>query len=121
MVAEAAWPLSRTSVLARIASWDTQAFWSARSPPAVVDVGDEVAAQFIHQVQEGMAVEVDPDEGAGGAALAVPGCPGIDPLQGVDGSFLAGHAVGHGLNFGKRELSDLTTDIRTGQALAPGE
>ena len=38
-------------------------------PTDVVDVGDELAAEFIDQVQEGMAVEVDPDEGAGDAAF----------------------------------------------------
>ena len=33
--------------------------------PDLVDVGDEVAASLVKQAQPGVAVEVDPDEGAG--------------------------------------------------------
>ena len=35
----------------------------------VVDVGDELAAEFVDQVEQAVAIEVDPDEGAGDAAL----------------------------------------------------
>lgn len=84
----------------------------------VVDVGHELALQLVDQVEQGMAVEADPDEGDG-AALAAPGRTDIDHLQGIDGGFLAGHAIGNGLNFRKRERPNLATDIRTLLALAP--
>ena len=51
--------------------------------PDVVDVGDELAAQLIDQVQQGMAVEVDPDEGAGDAAFIAGERPGIGGTQGA--------------------------------------
>ena len=65
-----------------------------RSPTAVVDVGHELSLQLVGQVQEGMAVEVDPDEGAGDAALIAGEGAGIGRTQRVDGSLLTGHAFG---------------------------
>jgi hypothetical protein len=96
-----------------MAFWDRNAFWLVRIPTDVVDVGDELAAQLIDQVQQGMAVEVDPDERAGDAAFIAGERPGIGGTQGINGSFLAGHAVGHSLYFRKRVGPDLTADIRT--------
>jgi hypothetical protein len=61
-----------------------------QSPTAVVDIGDELTIQFIDQVQEGMAVEVDPDKGAGDAALIAGERAGIGRTQRVNRSLLTG-------------------------------
>ena len=64
--------------------------------------------------KQGMAVEVDPDEGAGDAAFIGRGEGArIGGSQGINGGLLAGHAVGHSLYFRKRVGPDLTADIRT--------
>jgi len=62
--------------------------------PQVIGVGDELAAQFVDQIEQSMAVEVGPDEAAGDAALVAGEGAGIGGAQGVDGSLLAGDAVG---------------------------
>ena len=83
----------------------------------IVAVGDELAAELVDQVQQGMAIEVDPDQAAGDAALVAGEGPGIGRSHGVDGSLLAGDAVGNGLRLGKRVVADLAADIRAGEGL----
>ena len=60
-----------------------------------------------------MAIEVDPDQAAGDAALVTGERPGIGRSHGVDGSLLAGNAVGDGLRLGKRVVADLTANGRS--------
>ena len=71
--------------------------WGAQ----VVDVGHEVAAQLAHQAEQGMAIEVGPDQAAGDAALVAGEAAGIRRSQGVEGGLLAADAVGDGLGLGK--------------------
>jgi len=86
----------------------------------VVDVGDEGAAELVDQVQQGMAIEVDPDQAAGDAALVAGVRAGIRGTHGVDRCLFAGHAVGHGLHFGEREVADLAADIGAGERVVRG-
>ena len=63
----------------------------------VVLVRQELAARLVEDVEQGMPVEVDPDQRAGDAALVARVRPNIRGAHGVDGCLLAGDAVGHRL------------------------
>ena len=60
-------------------------------------------------VEQGMAIEVDPDEGSGDAALVT--AVGANVTHGVDRGFLTGDAVGDALEFCELELSDHRLEI----------
>ena len=78
-------PSERTRELAKIAELSTVESWncgrisstSATNLPGVEDL------------EQGMAIEVDPDEGAGDAALVARVRPHVRAAHGVDGSLLS--------------------------------
>jgi hypothetical protein len=59
----------------------------------LVDVGYELALCFVEQVEQCVTIEVDPDEGAGDAALVARVGARIRAAHGVDGSLLTGDGV----------------------------
>ena len=116
MVAPASWPLSRGQrVLIDRRLRDEGVAVGLELWTQVVDVGDESPAQLVDQVQQGMAIEVDPDQAAGDAALVAGVGAGIGRAHGVDGRLLTGYGVGDGLDFGEGEVADLAADIGAGE------
>lgn len=57
----------------------------------IVDVGDELALQLVDQIQQSVAIEVDPDDGAGDAALVAGEGADVGRTHGVDRSLFAGN------------------------------
>jgi hypothetical protein len=66
----------------------------------VVDVGDELAGQAADQVEQGVTVEVDPDQGAGDTALVAGEAARVGRAHGVDGGLLTGDGVADRLDLG---------------------
>ncbi len=72
----------------------------------LVLVGDELAACLAEDVEERMAVEVDPDQAAGDAALVAGVGANVGRTHGVDGCLFAGDGIADRLEFSELELSD---------------
>jgi hypothetical protein len=81
----------------------------------LVRVGDVAALGLVEQVQEGMPIEVDPDEVAGDTALVTRVGARVGRTHGINWRFLARDRVAQGLQFGELELADDGLDIRTGK------
>ena len=62
-----------------------------------------------------MAVEVDPYQGAGDAALVAGERPGIGRAHGINGRLLAGDGIADGLDLGEFPCADDGPDIGAGQ------
>src|ERR1700760_4010845 len=59
----------------------------------LIDVGYELTGCFLEEVQEAVAIEVDPDQAAGNAALVARVGTAIGRTHGVDRSLLTGDGV----------------------------
>jgi len=59
----------------------------------VIDVGDVRATQFVDQGEQGVAIEVHPDQRARNAALVAREAAYVGRAEGVDPGLLAGHRI----------------------------
>jgi hypothetical protein len=71
----------------------------------------------MEEVEQGVAIEVQPDQVAGDAALVAAVRTRIRRAHGVDGSLLAGDGVGDRLQFRELELADDGLDVRASEAV----
>ena len=83
----------------------------------VVNAGDELALHLVDEIEQSVAIEVHPDEGAGDAALVAREAADVRAAEGVDRCLLAGNAVRccsrtERSRFGRRTLFIYSLDYR---------
>jgi hypothetical protein len=82
----------------------------------LVDLGTVRSACLVEEVQQGMTVEVDPDEVSCGAHVPAIGTR-VRAAHRVDRRFLASDGVADRLQLRERELADHGLDVRAGEAV----